>query len=149
MKISFLIFIIAFLSAANSYSQNSKKQYLKLPDGIFLELKEGQTAEEGWLRAMNLYPKAFGFVKIPDEKKMDMDWFNSCRNNAVKDARTDAAIGQLVASCKHSAVPKKCRSIGIDKDSMGNEIGEARIQCVEQCAAANYYSKTIGECSKG
>ena len=38
-------------------------QYLPLPDGTFLPVEEGQNPREVWLRAMEVYPEAFGVEK--------------------------------------------------------------------------------------
>jgi hypothetical protein len=132
-----------------SHSQSNKPQYLRLPDGSHIQIKEGESADQAWLQAMRKYPEAFGLVVIPDNKKMDLDWFNTCRATGVKDAKTNAAISQMVAACKHKAVPKKCRGFDLKTDSLGNEVGEERIKCVEQCLSANAISKSLGECSKG
>ena len=43
-------------------------QYLELPNGSYLELKEGQTAQEGMAVARQLYPEAFGIKKEPEAK---------------------------------------------------------------------------------
>jgi hypothetical protein len=132
-----------------SHSQPNKPQYLRLPDGTHIQIKEGESADQAWFQAMRKYPEAFGLVVIPDNKKMDLDWFNTCRATGVKDAKTNAAISQMVAACKHKAVPKKCRVFDLKTDSLGNEVGEERIKCVAQCISANAISKSIGECSKG
>lgn len=132
-----------------SHSQPNKPQYLPLPNGKYFEIRGGETPEQALSAAMAQYPSAFGLAVIPDNKKMDLDWFNTCRATGVKDAKTNAAISQMVAACKHKAVPKKCRGFDLKTDSLGNEVGEERIKCVEQCISANAISKSIGECSKG
>ena len=38
-------------------------QYLPLPDGTFLPIEKGQNPREVWLRAMEVYPEAFGVKK--------------------------------------------------------------------------------------
>jgi hypothetical protein len=38
-------------------------QYLPLPDGTFLPIEEGQNPREVWLRAIEVYPEAFGIEK--------------------------------------------------------------------------------------
>ena len=132
-----------------SHSQSNKPQYLNLPDGNHIQLKDGESPDQAWFQTMRKYPESFGLGRIPDNKKMDLDWFNTCRATGVKDAKTNAAISQMVAACKHKAVPKKCRGFDLKTDSLGNEVGEGRIKCIEQCTSANAISKSIGECSKG
>jgi hypothetical protein len=144
-----IILISVLLFSANSYSQGLSNKYIRLPDGSSIQIQNNQSADEAWWQAMRNHPKSFGIYVIPDAKKIDLDWFNECRASAAKNAKTDSAVVQLVTACRHQAVPKKCRSLEITKDSLGNEVGEARVNCVEQCMASNYYSKTIGECSKG
>lgn len=149
MKFSLLIFYFLVVFTSASYSQTNNRQFLRLPDGSSVQIKDGQSADDAWWQAMRNHPKSFGLYVIPETKKMDLDWFNECRANAVKNAKTDSAVGQLVNACRHQAVPKKCRTLEVTKDSLGNEVGEARIQCVEQCSSANIISKKAGECSKG
>jgi len=122
-------------------------QYLPLPDGSSVTIREGETPEQAWARAINMYPQAFGNVRVPKQKIMDLDWYNECKLKAA--TTSNASITAAVQACEYKAVPKKCRIHNIDKDALGNEKGESRIQCVEECNKANYYSKTLGECSKG
>jgi hypothetical protein len=122
-------------------------QSVQLPDGGYFPIKEGETPSQALREAMKLYPEAFGNVKVPKQKIMDLDWYNECK---LKSATTsNASIAAAVQACEYKAIPKKCRIHNIDKDALGNEKGESRIQCVEQCNKANFYSKTLGECSKG
>lgn len=131
----------------NSFAQ--QKKYLPLPDGTSVEVKDGMSPTEAWLRAQKVYPEAFGLKKIDDEKKMDIDWFNECRARVAKEAKTDSALVQMIQSCRHQSVPQKCRAFQVKSDTLGNETGDERIKCVEECSRANYYTKTIGECKKG
>ena len=94
-----------------------------------------------------MYPEAFGSVRIQKQKIMDLDWFNECKLKVA--TNSSASIAAAVQACEYKAVPKKCRIHTIDIDALGNEKGESRIQCVEECNKANYYSKTLGQCSKG
>lgn len=126
-----------------------KELSLPLPDGSFVRIREGETAKAAWIRAQNMYPEAFGFKKIDDANKMDIDWFNDCRTRISKEAKTDAALGQMLASCRHQAVPQKCRGFQVKFDAIGNEVGDERVRCVEECSLANFYSKNLGECKKG
>ena len=147
-KITGLIISLLLFSVSTAFSQ-SNKQYVKLPDGTYYEAKPGQTALEAMIDARTYYPKAFGLEKLPDGKKMDAGWFNNCRLNAVKESKSDLATSQAVASCRELAVPKKCRAFPVNVDLLGNESGAERVKCVEACEAANYLSKSLGECSKG
>jgi hypothetical protein len=80
---------------------------------------------------------------------MDPTWFNTCRLNALRDAKTEVASGQMMAACRELAVPQKCRAFEISKDALGNESGAERVRCIEECEKANFYSKNYGECKKG
>lgn len=143
-----LCMLIFLLTLTNIYAQN-KKQSVILPDGSYFPIKEGEAPWEALNEARKLYPRAFGLEKIPDNKKFDLTWFNSCRLNSVKEAKTDIAASQMVMSCRELAVPYKCRNFQITKDDVGNEFGSERVQCVEECEKANYFTKTYGECKKG
>lgn len=149
MKKFFFIFLSVILVLVSPLAQSQQRKAVQLPDGTWFPIKEGESPQAAMMEALRLYPKSFGTYRIPEDKKLDIDWFNKCRANAVKEAKTDAAINQMILSCKHMAVPKKCRSFEIKNDRLGNEVGEERMQCIEQCSSANYYSKSIGECSKG
>lgn len=43
-------------------------QYLPLPDGSSLKLREGETPQAGFMRAMETYPEAFGPTEAPKEQ---------------------------------------------------------------------------------
>ena len=146
--LKFFIFILIF-SNIHKVDAKDEGKFLRMPDGNSIQIKPGQTADEAWIQAWSKFPKSFGLYVIPDEKIMDLDWFNECRAKAVKGATIDLAVVQIVKACKYQAVPKKCRNFEISKDYLGNEIGEARIKCVEQCEAAGMFSKRVGECRKG
>jgi hypothetical protein len=118
-----------------------------LPDGGYFPIKEGETPTQALREAMKLYPQAFGNVRVPKQKIMDLDWFNECKLKAASTA--SASIHAAVQACEYKAVPKKCRIHNVDKDALGNEKADLLIQCVEECSKANYYSKTLGECSRG
>ncbi len=136
--------VFLFLNLPNAYSQ---KQYLPLPDGSSVTIRQGETPEQTWTRAQNMYPEAFGNVRVPKQKIMDLDWYNECKLKAAK--TSNASIAAAVQACEYKAVPKKCRIHNVEKDSVGNEKADLRIQCVEECNKANYFSKTLGECSRG
>ena len=121
---------------------------LPLPDGSHVTIRDGETPAETWKRAQRMYPEAFPQY-ISEDKKYDVDYFNNCQLTATKDSKTEIALAFAIESCKHKATPKKCRAFKISKDKIGSEKGPERVQCVEECSKANYYSKTIGECSKG
>lgn len=151
MKIIKLIaknILFLFVIAINFTNANAV-QAVPLPDGSYVTIREGETSRDAWLRAQKMYPEAFKIKVIPDSKKYDTDYFNQCKMQAAKETSTDYALVTAIQSCEYKAVPKKCRIHNIDKDALGNEKGESRIQCVEECNKANYYSKTLGECSKG
>ena len=44
-------------------------QYIPLPDGSSLKLREGETPAEGWMRAQRTYPDAFAVAKPAEEPK--------------------------------------------------------------------------------
>jgi hypothetical protein len=122
-------------------------QSVQLPDGGYFPIKEGETPTQALREAMKIYPQAFGNVRVPKQKIMDLDWYNECKLKAASTA--SASIHAAVQACEYKAVPKKCRIHNVDKDALGNEKADLRIQCVEECSKANYYSKTLGECSRG
>jgi hypothetical protein len=148
-KLNFKITCIAvflFLNLPDAYSQ---KQYLPLPDGSSVTIRDGETPKETWARAQQMYPDAFKIKVIPNNKKYDTDYFYQCKLKAAKETSTDYALISAIQSCEYKATPKKCREFGIETDSFGNEKGDKRVACVEECAIANPYSKSFGECSKG
>jgi hypothetical protein len=146
--IKYVALLITLFIGPNELHAQQKK-YLPLPDGTFLELKEGQSSREAWLKAQTAYPEAFGLKSIDDDKKMDIDWFNECRTRVAKEAKTDTALFHMLQSCSQQAVPQRCRAYSIKSDALGNETGQERVKCIEECSRANYYSKTFGECKKG
>lgn len=124
-------------------------KYIKLPDGSLFPVKEGESYEHALREAQRIYPKPFGLIKLPREKIMDMNWFNQCKSKNIINAKTEAAIVQLTLTCEYQSVPKKCRQFQIERDGMGNESSDARLECVKSCNEANFYSSKVGECSKG
>ncbi len=138
-----MLFVVAI---PNAYTQ---KQYLALPDGTSVIVKEGESPQQTWIRAQSKYPEAFGLKTIPENKKFDTDYFNECKLKSAKETKSNVALITAIESCKYKATPKKCRNFLITTDPIGNEKGDARIQCVEECNKAGYYSQKVGECSKG
>lgn len=127
----------------------SQQMYLPLPDGSSLKIRDGETTEQAWLRASQMYPEAFGFKKLRPGQKYDVDYFNSCKLSAAKSTVGQLAMISAIQACEYKAIPKKCRAFSVNKDTLGNETGADRVKCVEQCNNANPYSKSLGECSKG
>ena len=124
-------------------------QYLPLPNGAFYPVQEGQSPKDAWLKAQEKYPEAFKLA-LPPEKTMDMDWYNDCiQKVSTSPNMSNSALGVAMGTCEYKAVPKKCRAFAITKAPNGKESGDARMRCVEECKNANYYSKSVGECSKG
>jgi len=124
-------------------------QYLPLPDGSFYPVQEGQSPKDAWLKAQEKYPEAFKLA-LPPEKTMDMDWYNDCIQKASTSPNmSNSALGVSMGACAYKAVPKKCRAFAITTAPNGKESGDARMRCIEECRNANYYSKSVGECSKG
>lgn len=124
-------------------------QAIQLPDGSYFPLREGESTKDAWLKAQELYPDAFKLA-LPPEKTMDMDWYNDCiQKVSTSPNMSNSALGVAMGACEYKAVPKKCRAFAITKAPNGKETGDARVKCVEQCRNANYYSKSMGECSKG
>jgi hypothetical protein len=146
LSIKLLLYLLIFIALPSAYSQ---KQSVLLPDGSSVTIREGETPKQAWIRAQSMYPEAFAQKTIPENKKFDTDYFNDCKLKSTKDTKSDVALKVAIDSCKYKATPKKCRAFSITTDSIGNEKGDERIQCVEECNKANYYSKTVGECSKG
>jgi hypothetical protein len=146
LSIKLMLYVLCVTVFSSSYSQ---KQYIPLPDGSSVTIREGETPQQTWIRAQSMYPEAFRQKTIPENQKFDNDYFNDCKLKSTKDTKSDLALKVAIDSCKYKATPKKCRAFSITTDSIGNEKGDERIQCVEECNKANYYSKTVGECSKG
>ena len=122
---------------------------VELPDGTYVAIRDGETPQQAYSRAQKMYPDAFQLT-LPPEKKMDMDWFNDCIHKASTSPNmSNAALRVAVEACEYKAVPKKCRTFAVTKAANGRESGDARGNCVEQCRNANFYSKSVGECSKG
>ena len=144
IKIIFaLLFLVVNLGA------HAEKQYLLLPDGTYYPALDGESPRQAWLRAQAKYPEAFGLKVVPEDKKYDLDYLNECKSKAAKETKMDKALPLAIESCKFKSIPKKCRSFSIVTDPIGNEKGDERVRCVEECAKANLYSKSVGECSKG
>jgi hypothetical protein len=141
------LLITLFIGLNELHAQ--QKQYLPLPDGNSVQIRDGESPTGAWLRAQKMYPESFGMKRIDDDKKMDIDWFNECRTRVAKEAKTDTALFHMLQSCSQQAVPQRCRAYSIKSDALGNETGQERVKCIEECSRANYYSKTFGECKKG
>ena len=43
-------------------------QYLPLPDGSSVTIREGETPQQAWARAQQMYPEAFGVKAEPQEQ---------------------------------------------------------------------------------
>ena len=147
LRILLLFFIPAVTGITMNFAQG--KKYLPLPDGSSVTIREGESPRDAWLRAQQLYPEAFKIKLIPSSKRYDADYFNQCKMKAAKETSTDYALLTAIQSCEYKATPKKCRKYGIEVDRFGNEKGDERVACVEECSNANPYSKSFGECSKG
>ena len=141
------IYIILLISILIMPMAAYSAKAILLPDGNYFPVKEGESAEAAFEAAKKLYPKSFGLMKVADGKQIDLDWFNECKLKAA--TVSNSAIGVAIQACRYKAIPKKCRVFNIETDSLGNEKGDERVRCVEECNNANYYSKSIGECSKG
>ena len=143
------VLIILIISGTSISQTKPKGSLIRLPDGSTFPVLEGETPQEAWFIAQKQYPEAFGLSYIPDENKMDIDWFNKCISDTAREAKTQLGVIQSFKACQHLAVPNKCRAYKITTDKLGNEVGDERIKCVKECAEASIYSKTLGECKKG
>lgn len=141
--------ILKLLMVALFFTEINAAQYLSLPDGNSVTIREGETPGQAWARAQKMYPESFKIKVIPNSRKYDTDYFNQCKMQAAKETTTDYALVTAIESCEYKATPKKCRGFDIETDRFGNQKGDKRVTCVEECNKANYYSKKIGECSKG
>jgi len=122
---------------------------IELPDGSYFPLREGESVSRALSEARRLYPASFE-ITLPPEKTMDMDWYNDCiQKVSTSPNMSNSALGVAMGACEYKAVPKKCRAFAITKAPNGKESGDARMRCIEECRNANYYSKSVGECSKG
>ena len=146
MRIQFFLLLLLVL---NLQQVHAEKRYIELPDGSYFEIRKDERPEDAILEAARKYPEAFVIKKIPDSKKYDVDFFNSCKLSAAKSTVSQAAMISAIQACQYKAIPKKCRALSITTDRHGNETGADRVKCVEQCNNANAYSKSLGECSKG
>lgn len=149
IKINVLCQLITLQLLLGFVSLSYAEKALPLPDGSFVRIREGETPKETWARAQQMYPDAFKIKVIPNNKKYDTDYFNQCKLKAAKETSTDYALISALQSCEYKATPKKCREFGIETDTFGNEKGEKRVACVEECTNASPYSKSFGDCSKG
>ena len=66
-------------------------QYLPLPDGSFLPVKDGQNPREVWLKAMEAYPDAFGGGAAPEEAK-DKTGFVPALESGIAGLKGSAAL---------------------------------------------------------
>ena len=66
-------------------------QYLPLPDGSFLPVKDGQNPKEVWLKAMEAYPDAFGGGAAPEEAK-DKTGFVPALESSWENLKGEAAL---------------------------------------------------------
>jgi len=66
-------------------------QYLPLPDGSFLPVKDGQNPKEVWLKAMEAYPDAFGGGAAPEEAK-DKTGFVPALESGIAGLKGSAAL---------------------------------------------------------
>ncbi len=148
-KINQLFQLIAIQILLCSINPIYAELALPLPDGSHVRIRDGETPKDTWARAQQMYPEAFKIKIIPNSKKYDTDYFNQCKMKAAKETSSDYALLTALQSCEYKATPKKCREFGIETDRFGNEKGDKRVSCVEECANANPYSKSLGECSKG
>jgi len=127
--------------APKSASTAKAAQYLPLPDGSFIALREGESAALAWERAQRMYPEAFGIQPQTSEGSLyDVDYFSSCVLKELDKAKTDFAVGQMREACKHKATPKICRTAAAPNE---------RARCVRSCKEASYLSKSAGDCSRG
>lgn len=124
------------------------EQSVQLPDGTAVTIRQGETPEQAWVRAQKMYPEAFN-IKIPNEKKYDIEYYNDCILKHTKNQTSNAAIRLAMNSCEYKAIPKKCREYKIETSPTGVESGQQRMQCIDECKKSNYFSNNIGECSKG
>ena len=47
-------------------------QYLPLPDGTSVTIREGETPQDAWARAQKMYPEAFGVKTAPQEQPQEI-----------------------------------------------------------------------------
>ena len=143
----YILIALLGLFCVKIVAETKTGKFVELPNGSYFPAKEGESVQQTLREANRLYPEAFGNVRVPKQKIMDLDWYNECKLKAA--TTSSASIQAAVQACEYKAVPKKCRLHNVEKDALGNESANARIQCVEECSKANYYSKTLGECSRG
>jgi hypothetical protein len=141
--------VVGLLTLVIACAAQAQEKYLPLPDGSYLKLRPGETAREGLSRARESYPQAFIVRKIPDDKKFDVEFYNQCKLEKSRDAKTESALWIVLDSCMQLAIPRKCRKFEIQQDRFGNETGDDRIKCVQECMSANVYSRSVGECRRG
>ena len=148
-KVCFLWIAFA-LHASSSIAQEKNGGYIKLPNGVFAELPFGVSADAGMAMAREKYPEAFR--SLSEHEIQDVDWFQSCKQKAAKEASNRDSLGVMIQACDYKSVPKKCRQFPIELDSFEDKLfirGLERAKCVAACKSENYISRTVGDCSVG
>jgi hypothetical protein len=89
--------------------------------------------------------------------------YEDCILQNMKGVQAQAAAGAIMRACREKTTPKKCRDSELGKPRwIENEtkapwktwamptaeaLATDRESCLEECAAASYWSRTFGECS--
>lgn len=69
----------------------------------------------------------------------DDDHYEACMLSRAGEAKIPAALIAIKAACQHQATPTRCRNV---------EGYRFQQECADYCAAAGYWSRNFGECSK-
>jgi hypothetical protein len=110
-------------------------QYLPLPDGTFLPIEEGQNPREVWLRAIEVYPEAFGIEKEkPSEPTVGGQIKEFAKGLAPGAIGLAESAGTGISALLPDEQEKSARRI------IGNLAASAR----EPFAAAPGYEETVG-----
>jgi hypothetical protein len=75
---------------------------VQLPDGTYVAVRDGETAQQAYSRAQKMYPDAFE-ITLPPEKKMDMDWYSittlqALPNTPIYDSMVEQGLIEPVGS---------------------------------------------------
>jgi hypothetical protein len=65
----------------------------------------------------------------------DEDYFAECKLKHIKPGMDARAIVSIESSCKHKAVPRRCRNIRSE-------------DCLSGCRSEGYWSNKFGDCAK-
>jgi len=101
-------------------------QYLPLPDGSSVTVQKGETPQQAWFRAQEMYPEAFGLSeKKEEEKPKPKGFFSGLKTGFESGAGSaTAGLGELTGIEKLKAYGEELKKTAADRGEDTSFLGQ-------------------------